>query len=161
MKRFLLSMMFISLFAGCALPIKNPGVELTTFTKDIAVPAKSKGELFNASRNHFAMVYGDMRSVFSVVDSVQGIMIGKGIVGYIASAGMLQCKTGYSILLAAKDEKVRVQFVVLEGGMEPCTGWPYPDEGGFEDVRGKFSAYANNLESALNGSGIGESLKGF
>jgi len=130
------------------------------FTYDYVINGKSKSELWKNARNYFAEAYGDSRAVFRIMDEQDGTIIGKGTVSWKLFDS---CYTDYHVRFAAKDNKARLQFELIEGvpPLSPCTGWAWPTQSGYDEIVAKFNATSKELENALMGKGSSSKLKNF
>ena len=140
------------ILSGCSsFPVSKSAQ--TKFNYDYKVPNETKNQLWTSARNYLAHAYGDSRSVFSVSDESDGILIGKGITDWTASSyPYLACSSQYNIKFAAKDGKARLQLELLEGVVpgSKCQ-WSWPSKSGYKEIVSNF----NKL-----GSGLGDALKG-
>jgi hypothetical protein len=132
-------------------------VELTpekkNFQYNYKVAGKSKKEIWVSARNHFAMVYGDVRSVMSVQDEERGTLIGKGLVGWTLNAmgTLISCHQAYSIRFDADDGRAKLKLTLIEGPppLSKCSGWSVPSEEGYEDIKANFRELDKDLRVAL------------
>ena len=88
---------------GCASMKRADKDAKREFTFDFEVPGKSQSELWHNARDYFAEVYGDFRSVFSVLDEENDTMIGKGLASWSTLGN--DCYTAYQFVLQQKTEK--------------------------------------------------------
>lgn len=123
------------------------------FTYDYAVKGKSQADLWRNSSYFFAESFGDSRTVFRVIDEKDGTMIGRGSAPWTLNAFAPICFTDYHIRFAVKNEKARLQFELIEGvpAGTPCTAYPWPDKGGYNQIVTSFRNTATRLDAALNG----------
>lgn len=119
-------------------------------------------KLWRNARDYFAGVYGDSRSVFRVMDENDGTLIGRGLAPWKIPGGS-ECSTEYHIRFAAKDNKARVQFELIEGvpPTSPCSGWPLPSQDGYDSIKRSFAMTAKEVEGALKGGGGKNKFKDF
>ncbi len=125
----------------------------TKFNYDYKAPGKTKNELWTSARNYLAHAYGDSRSVFSVSDESDGILIGKGITNWNAGGyPSVSCSSQYNIKFAAKDGKARLQLELLEG-IAPGSKcqWAWPSKRGYNEIVNDFNSIGSGLGEALNG----------
>ena len=162
-KIFLITLLLASfILYGCAGGMVSQNVQ-REFTYDYAINGKTKIELWKNARNYFAESYGDSRAVFRIMDEQDGTIIGKGLIGWKLIATE-RCHTEYHVRFAAKDNKARLQFELIEGAppLSKCFGWPRPSENGYEEIVMQFNATSKELKNALMGAGGGGSkLKDF
>ena len=134
------------------------------FTYDFVVAGKSKSEIWKSARDFFAETYGDSRAVFRVMDEQDGTIIGRGASGWsLFEASSSTCVTDYHVRFAAKDNKARLQFEIIEGvpPHSPCTGWPWPTQKGYDAITQSFAGTASSLNVVLLGQSPGGKLKDF
>lgn len=131
------------------------------FTYDYAIQGKTQADLWKNARNYFAESYGDSRAVFRIMDEQDGTIIGKGLATWMLATNT--CYTEYHIRFAAKDDKARLQFELIEGvpPLTQCKGWPWPSESGYENIVTQFNATSKELKNALMGKGSSSKLKDF
>jgi len=131
------------------------------FTYDFSLPGKSQADLWRSARNYFAEAYGDSRSVFRVLDEKDGTLIGRGATQWALATA--HCATEYHIRFAAKDDKARLQYEIIEGvpAFSQCSGWSWPSQSGYKLIVESFANNAKGLELALQGKGSKSKLKDF
>lgn len=173
--KLLLVTSLTALISGCvSVPseYKLIDTEPREFTYDYVVPGKTQTEIFQTAQQHFAVSYGDIRSVQRSANEVDGTFIGKALVnwtllknaeGLYKPAYPVECTSDYSIIFIAKDGKARMQLS-LTGTASPlskCQGWPVPTKSDYPQVVESFNAASKRLESALKGNSKIDSLRNF
>lgn len=158
---------------GC---VSNQGTELTPIletsiepiTYDYSLPNVDKDTLFFRARDHFATVYGDSKSVIRVEDTQQGLILGKGAVGWKLYTGSItipyiQCTSNYNVRFMAKEFKARLQLELINGApiYSKCSGWPLPTSAGYDEILLHFNDISLGVKKALDGSGSLKSFKDF
>lgn len=159
--------------SGCIAPMDFkvpdalPANAQTKFTYDYQIPDTPKKVLWKRARDYFAGAYGDSRSVFRVMDEIDGTIIGKGssswLFGEATSPYSSTCYSDYHIRFAAKDNKARLQLEIINSApaISPCKGWPLPSKQGYEVMKQSFNANSQALKNALEGKGASSDLKSF
>lgn len=160
-QRVCASLIVLSLF-GCANLTPTAINATREFTYDFSVKGKLQPELWRNARDFFAETYGDSRAVFRVMDEKDGTIIGRGTASWILVNSAL-CYTDYYVRFAAKDEKARLQFEIIEGvpALSTCVGWPLPSVSGYDSMVLSFQNASKGLESALKGNSSTGKLKDF
>ncbi len=132
------------------------------FTYDYSIPKSDKNTLWKRARDYFAATYGDSRAVFRIQDESDGILIGKGIHTWIF-ADVLLCSNEYHVRFAAKNEKARLQFELIQDvpALSKCLGYPLPSKVAYQDMVKIFSETSSNLEKALTGEEQPNDFKNF
>jgi len=130
------------------------------FTFDFSIPGKKKNELWKSARDFFAESFSDSRSVTRVSDENDGTIIGRALAPWNLAANV--CYSEFHIRFAAKDERARLQFELIEAAV-PVTGCGYdwPTRNGYDQIVSLFNSTAVNLKSALSGKGSTDKLKDF
>jgi hypothetical protein len=125
--KILLLLMLVS-FMGCSPYELTP--EMKKFKYNYKIEGKNKKQIWKLARNHFALVYGDFRSVLRVQDEEEGSIIGKGKVKW--SFGSESCWHDYNIRFDAEDRKAKLRLNLIEVGTCRLT------EEGYETIKANF-----------------------
>jgi len=159
--RILVSSVIVLMLTACTglMPVRDD--VKSEFTFDYQIPGKTKDELWKSARDFFAGTYGDSRSVFRVMDQVDGTIIGKGTASWALLGN--ECITDYHVRFAAKDAKARLQFEIIRGvpPLSKCQGWPWPTEDGYNEIVNSCMLVSIGLEASLRGEGNSNKLKDF
>ena len=152
------AVLFLSGCAGLEFADRNAQRE---FTFDYVIENKSKSELWRNARDYFAESYGDSRAVFRIMDEKDGTIIGRGTASWSLVGS--RCCTDYHVRFAAKDNKARLQFEIIEGvpSYSSCKGWPWPSRSGYQQIVSSFYSTRDALRNALEGKGSDSKLKDF
>lgn len=159
-KMFCLFILLASI-SGCAGLTQTDRNVQREFTFDFVVPGKPKLDIWKNARDYFAEVYGDSRAVFRVMDENDGTIIGRGTAQWALVSST--CLAEYHVRFAAKDEKARLQFELIEGAppQSPCSGWSWPTKEGYDQIVFSFKNAARDLEKILASGGSVDQLKDF
>ncbi|RUO58520.1 hypothetical protein CWE25_02435 [Idiomarina fontislapidosi] len=133
----------------------------TKFTYDYKDLNATKDEIFSRARNFLATNYGDTNEVLRVVDAKEGIIIGRGSSPWYIMTN--SCSTEHNVKFAAKDNKARLQFELIQGApaYSGCQGWAMPTEQGYQTIKSDFNAFSERLEQALKGEGKNSDFNNF
>lgn len=134
------------LLAGCA--GRQIGDDArTSFTYSYSVSGVSEQELWNRARNHFAMGFNDLNSVFPVQDMENAVLIGRGRVSW--SSMFSTCSTGYHILFQSRDNQARLELSLIESAPPGCNGMTLPNDKAYPRIVNSLNAISSGLEQAL------------
>ena len=119
--------------------------KMKNFQYSYKVEGKNKSQIWKLTRNHFALVYGDVRSVLRVQDEEEGTLIGKGKVkwSFDPPINSLYCWHDYNILFTAEDGKANLKLALIEGGTCRLT------EEGYKVIKNDFRVLNIGLKNAL------------
>ena len=157
--RLILLSLAISILAGCAGLVPADRNLDSMFTYDYSVPGRTQTEIWKSARDYFAGTFGDSRAVWRVMDEMDGTLIGQGIAGWDLLGHY--CLSNYHIRFAAKDNKARLQFEIIDGvpAGSPCVAWPWPSQNGYDSMAADFIKTSKAVHEVLSGST--KSLKDF
>jgi len=128
------------LIVGCIPAFIELTPEMRDFEYQYQVTGKNKKQIYKLARNHFAMVYGDARDVFSVQDEEEGTMIGKGVVKwpFDPPINSTYCKNYYQIRFDSEDGFAKLKINLTQATCNQT-----------EDSYIRIKAHFNSLEIGL------------
>ena len=142
--KILIIIIFPVFFAGCIKYLEMTQ-KMQNFQYEYKMDGKSKKQIWKLARNHYATVYGDFRSVFSVQDEEEGTLIGKGTIKWTFDHGMLNCYRGYHIKFHTKNEYAKLTLKLMRTGRLSCK----LTENGYKQMQEHLINLHNDLNTAL------------
>ena len=125
-----LIIIFLSLLLGGCIKFIVLTPEMKNFEYTYQVDGKNKNQIWKLARNHFAKIYKDFRSVFSVQDEEEGTMIGKGTISWAFDMpGGQFCYHDYHIRFDAENGNGKLKLEIMEMGSCKLT------EKGYEQIK--------------------------
>lgn len=112
----------------------------------------NRTEIFKRARDFFAESFGDSTSVVRVSDVEQGKYIGKGVVSWVLSTGMVSvpCASNYTLKFLSKDGRAKLEITLNKGIVagHSCR-WDKPTVDGYSEVTAEFDRISSQLKKYL------------
>jgi len=152
--KYKLTFLLIPFLTACASP------QLTQISDSEIQPMEyvyenldgNKTEIFKRARDFFAESFGDSTSVVRVSDVDQGKYIGKGVVSWTLSSGVVSipCASNYTLKFLSKDSRAKLEITLNKGVVtgHSCR-WDKPTIDGYSEVMAEFDRISFQLKEYL------------
>ena len=153
MKKLIIGLIVSLGLAGCIVEPMPLTSKQLNFQYDYRVEGVKKVELWKRARNHIATIFGDSKSVIRVADENEGVIYGRGLVGWtFDTLAAVSCLSNFDLRFKAKDGKARMQIELLNRvpALSECKGFSLPHEDGYNQIKINFSNIDKGMKKALS-----------